>query len=230
MLLRQYDPDYIVIEMSGEGDPSPVIRELKTLKPLIDLTHHIGIVDLTLAPNTLICDHITRNVFLRADLLVLNKRDLSSPTQISAWRALISRMNPAAEELETSHGVIDSAILLRDVRRRQRPMGLDGLLHQHRHQMLASYCFRTDREIDLARITRIMDQHGENFVRVKGFVRISGCVHEFQAVRGRWSLTPFGGRLADSGTRIVFLSRQLTKQDMHALCELYFHIGGGGSS
>lgn len=219
MILGQYDPDYIVIEMSGEGDPTPVVRALKRLAPLIALTRHVAVLDLTVAPDTLIGDHVTRNAILGADLLVLNKTDLASAATQRLWRQLVSRMNAAAETLEARHGVVESSILLRGVAPRGRLPGAERPTHEHRHRALESYCFRGDQEIERARLARLMGQHGRSFVRAKGFVRIEGRMHEFQAVRGGWSLTPFEGALSDGGTRIVFLSRSLAKETMRSLCE-----------
>ena len=219
MLLRRYQPDYVVIEMSGEGDPAPVVRQLRGLAPLIELLRRVAVIDLTLMPDTLVDDCVSRNGILGADLLVLNKTDLASPEHCSAWRQLLAQMNPTAQDVEALHAEIDPAILLQGVGRRQAISAGHSYDHEHHHQALHTYSLRTDEIIDTGRLERLMEQHGERFVRAKGFVAIRDQVFEFQAVRGSWSLKPFDGALSDNCTRLVFLSRSLRKEDMQELCE-----------
>lgn len=220
-MLQQYEADYVIIEMSGEGDPTPVIRELKGLVPLVELMRCVGVVDLTTRPDTLIADCVSRNTVLGADLLVLNKTDLSTPAQGRDWRRLIASMNPDAQQVETSHALVDPADVLQGVTRRHGVPLLDASGHEHSHRTLHTYYFHSALEIDPDRLERLMEQHGASFVRAKGFVTAGGQTHEFQAVGGSWSLKTFAGPLLDRRTRIVFMSRSSPKEEMQTLCERF---------
>ena len=225
-MLQQYDPDYVVIEMSGEGDPAPVVRELKGLAPLVELMRCVGVVDLTTRPDALIADCVSRNAVLGADLLVLNKTDLSTPAQDRDWRRLIASMNPDAQRVRTSHALVDPGIVLQGVARRHARSLFDSGSHEHSHRTLHAYCFQSALDIDPDRLARLMERHGAGFVRAKGFVTTGDLTHEFQAVRGSWSLQPFAGPLPDRRTRIVFMSRISSPEEMQALCERFLSPDG----
>lgn len=224
-MLQQYDPDYVVIEMSGEGDPAPVVRELRGLAPLVELMRCVGVVDLTTRPDALIADCASRNAVLGADLLILNKADLSTPAQGRDWRRLIASMNPDAQRVETSHALVDPGIVLQGVTRRHGVPLSDAGSHDHSHRTLHTYCFQSTREIDPDRLARLMERHGASFVRAKGFVTTGHQTHEFQAVRGSWSLEPFAGPSLDRRTRIVFMSRSSPREEMQTLCERFLSPG-----
>ena len=221
MVLRKYRADYIIIEMSGEADPTPVIRAIRTLRPRIELACNVTLVDVTLDPGVLLVDQVTRNGILAANFLVLNKIDLSNGEERDAWHGLVAKMNAGAPKIETAHGIVDLSAVIADTR------DLDGTAtaqspkhdheHKHEHRSLNSYCLRGT-EIRRASLEHFMTQHVQQFVRAKGFVNLDGQVHELQSVRGRWTLQPFAGTMAETETRIVFLSRTLTAEEMRKLC------------
>jgi G3E family GTPase len=221
-MLQDYAPDYIVVEMSGEGDPYPVLRAVRSLYPLVDHIRCVTIVDLAAAPAAVIDDCALRNGILAADILILNKTDIATDSRRREWLALVASMNRAARRLPAQHAAIDPAAVLHgaDAGRRSHDHH-----HRHEHQALHSYCFQAAGEVSAERVVRFMQTHAAKFVRIKGFVAIDGRTHEIQAVRERWSFVPYDGTLADRRTRVVFLSRRLDRDQMRNLCEVALASG-----
>jgi G3E family GTPase len=119
-LVHDYASDVIVLECSGLADPIEVIdavtdaytARLAKLERVIALLHPIAA---TQSPSSIF---VTEQAIRSADELILNKRDLYVPGHWEQFKASIITQNPHARLWETSHGRVDTAVLLSESRER----------------------------------------------------------------------------------------------------------------
>jgi G3E family GTPase len=91
-------------------DAASLFEQLNTIDSLVDRGWQASADD-TRTVAQLLCDQIEF-----ADVLVLNKLDLVSQAQVRTIEALLRRVNPKAEIVETRQSKLDPAILLRKAR------------------------------------------------------------------------------------------------------------------
>ena len=112
--------DYVVIETSGLADPGPILQTFfrRDMQSRFTLDGVIAVVDAKHVSH-----HLCGNGFFNlaseagrqvgvADVVLLNKVDIASLTEIDAARSAIRAANPTAQVIECSHCVVDANALL----------------------------------------------------------------------------------------------------------------------
>lgn len=117
LLLR---PDHILIEASGVANPYPILQTLKrrVLSKSIRLENIISLVDVTYLPK--ICEtnckinyqDLLIDQISVADIVILNKIDLASPTQKTIAYQLLRKIAPWARLLEAIYADVPFDLLL----------------------------------------------------------------------------------------------------------------------
>jgi G3E family GTPase len=103
----------VVIETTGLADPAPILHTLMNDQSLVDDGYGLGAVVTTIdAVNGLdtLDNHqeAVKQVGI-ADLLLLTKTDLASPSNVSVLRDRIAAINPGARTLQSINGEISPA-------------------------------------------------------------------------------------------------------------------------
>jgi len=133
-LIQEHNIDHIVIESTGIGEPIPIAQafyvqpELLALEPGIPNIQHRVFVDsiITVVDSSQFMEMYQRNSTVEgddfnrgygqllaeqiegADILILNKTDQASASQIDTLKELFSTMNPRAVIHESEYGIIDT--------------------------------------------------------------------------------------------------------------------------
>ena len=133
-LIKEHNIDHIVIESTGIGEPVPIAQafyvqpELLALEPGIPNIQHRVFVDsiITVVDSSQFMEMYQRNSTVEgddfnrgygqllaeqiegADILILNKTDQASESQIDTLKELFSTMNPRAVFYESEYGKIDT--------------------------------------------------------------------------------------------------------------------------
>lgn len=109
-------PEWIVIEASGVSDPSR-IAQVGMCDPLLQLEGVVVLVDAAnvqaLAADPLLSDTVARQL-RAADLLVLNKTDLTTPEDLTQVRAWLRDVTQGAAMIDTREGRVDLRCLSGD--------------------------------------------------------------------------------------------------------------------
>lgn len=109
VLALEPPPEWIVIEASGVSDPSR-IAQVGMCDPLLQLEGVVVLVDAAnvraLAADPLLCDTVARQL-RGADLLVLNKTDLTTPQDLAQVRAWLREVTQGAAMIDTREGRVD---------------------------------------------------------------------------------------------------------------------------
>jgi cobalamin biosynthesis protein CobW len=205
LLDRDLPPDHIVIETSGLALPKPLVKAFTwpEIKSRVTVDGVVAVVDASAvndgrfaddpdavqaareADDMLDHDSPLEEVFedqlLSADLVLLNKSDLLSDDALDAVQSDVANdMGAGAKVLRTSHGKVDSAILLglgaavEDVieNRKSHHDGEDD----HDHDDFATFVIHlgdTHDPDDLeARLINAVNDH--DILRIKGFAHVPG--------------------------------------------------------
>ncbi|WP_040261648.1 GTPase [Pseudomonas massiliensis] len=177
--------DRLVIECTGLADPAPVAQTFFIEEELRDRYVLDGIVTLVDAVNA--GEHLRQTIAQAqvgfADRLLVSKTDLVSPQSFEALSERLGRINNRAPIRVVDHGEVDLSELL-DIRGFNLNADL-GAGVQARPQVIGqgsdrirSLVLRTDRPLDLDRLSafmnRLLENHGRQLLRYKGVLNIAG--------------------------------------------------------
>jgi G3E family GTPase len=208
-------PDLIVVETTGVAEPDALIMDIEDNLSAVRLDGVVTVADADALLRFPQLGYTTRLQVEAADLILLNKTDLVSPSEIDQARAALTRLNPTAPILCTRHCQVDPGLLCGLMRDREvRPPA-----HVHQPEF-ESVSYTTVALLDRACFEAFAEGLGPAVYRAKGFVRFADGSYLFNFVAGRWALEPFQ---ADQ-TALVFIGRQLAPQraaliDQLASCE-----------
>ncbi len=110
-ILREWNPEHLLIEPSGIASPSGVVEALDTLH--LQPVTVVGIIDVTEfleahaseMYGTFFLDQVTTS-----DLLVINKIDLADDERLRETRELLKALNPQALILSTTRGILKDGL------------------------------------------------------------------------------------------------------------------------
>jgi G3E family GTPase len=212
-MLRIYNVDVLLLEMSGVAEPLPVIRELRILAPLVDIRSHTVLIDTTANPDLATRDRGFRNAVVNADVMVLTKVDIADPSVVSQWSSFSHAINARADLLHAANGALDLVALTTPTRGRAHDM-TEGTptFHDAKAHRFTSFCLFLP-SVTFRQLNTFVSLHREKVVRIKGIVQVDGAWAEVQAVRGDLRIGPFVGTPPDRG-RLVFISNAMYQQEL----------------
>jgi G3E family GTPase len=247
------DFDRVVIETTGLADPAPVMQTLITDTMLLEqyrLDCVVTLVDAVNAPGQL--EQFTEPVkqVALADRLVVTKSDLIAEPQLDGLVARLSQLNPRAPVRLALNGEIDLAFLI-DVGLRRTSARLeeierwlgdsDGDHHDsdaHRHdEHVKTFVLRFEQPMPWSAFTQCMELltalRGPDLLRVKGLVNVEGKPGPI-VVQGVQHLFHPPLELAawpgeDHGTRLVFITRGITRESVLQLFNAVGALAGAAS-
>ena len=227
--------DRVVIETTGLADPGPILYTLLG-EPVV--RHHLRIESVITTVDAVNAElHLSRNPegikqVAAADRIVVTKTDIADPDRTAAVREELERLNPSAELLDASQlpdasdGSLDPDSLLAPPRFESshrsaaRPLVEPGerayvtALRRHSAE-IASLSLALEEPLDWTAfgiwLSMLLNRHGDNVLRVKGILQVSGMstpvfinavqhiVHPPQHLE-RWPTD-------DHRSRLVFITR-----------------------
>jgi G3E family GTPase len=227
----------VVVETTGLADPAPILSTLVS-EPV--LRHHVepesvvATVDAVTGPASARRQREWLRQAAAADRIVVTKADLVAPAEAAALRALLARVNPAADVLQAAFGDVDPARLFG---RARRAAVAPAQTAEHVHAGdVRSFALVFDEPLDWSAfgvwLTMLLHRHGADVLRVKGLldvggegpVLLNGVQHVLHPPEhlARW---PDG----DRRTRIVFIVRGLAERRVRASLETFQSLAASGS-
>jgi G3E family GTPase len=163
----------VVVETTGVADPAPILYTLLS-EPVV--RHHFEpevVITTVDALHGLGQPESVKQAAL-ADTLVITKVDLADAGAVRDLRQTLRRLNPVAAIVEASFGDVDPGELLhgheRDPRELKIPSGHD--------EGLRAFSLVLDKRIDWDAfaiwLTMLLASHGQDVLRVKGFLDVGG--------------------------------------------------------
>jgi G3E family GTPase len=233
--------DTVVIETTGLAEPAPVAQSIysdERIRGQFTLGGVVTVVDAKyiaarLEESAEACEQIAF-----ADLIVLNKTDLSTAEQLDATELQIVQLNKLApierarnSEIDLSRifklGDVDFARKLADHDDDQcESDGHDHDHHHHHHrrhnhlQNIETVCIESAGAIDGLKVSvwfrAVIAEMGDKLLRMKGVLSLAGDNDQFLLQGVHWDVEGRPGRLWQPGeervNRLVFIGRNLDAQ------------------
>jgi G3E family GTPase len=227
--------DTVVIETTGLAEPAPVAQSIysdERIRAQFTLGGVVTVVDAKYISTRLeesaeACEQIAF-----ADLILLNKTDLSTPEKLDETEQQIGRLNKVAKihrtrnaELDLSAifdlGTTDFSVKLED---RDEHHGHDQ--HEHHHhghhhhnhlQNIDTVCIEQPGDLDGLKVSMwfrsVIAQSGDKILRMKGILNLKGDNDQFLLQGVHWDFEGRPGRAwgpdEERMNRLVFIGRSL---------------------
>jgi G3E family GTPase len=202
-------PDWIVVETTGVAEPDAIVLDIEDHLPGVRLDGVVTVADADGLVRFPQLGHTTRLQIEAADLILLNKADLVSATELEAARATLSSLQPEALILPTRRCQVDPDLLFGMAREHHI------MTQPHVHQPeFESVSYTTAALLDRGCFEAFVADLPPTVYRAKGLVRFVSGTFLFNFVAGRWDMEPF----ATDETLLVFIGKHLTLH-RHALVQ-----------
>lgn len=203
-------PDHIVVEASGIADPGR-IAEIAFVEPSVRLSGIIVVADAghvrRLADDKYVGDAVL-NQLDAADILILNKIDLTDEVINNETVSWLRRRVPGVKIIQALHSAVPAEIVLgfeHEVRR----TGSGSTGHrQHGAGDFTATFFKAGRPFRMEALRRVLDTMPPGVLRAKGQVVTDENPDVpviLQLVGRRWSLASDAGSFSQPGTRLVII-------------------------
>lgn len=223
--------DRVLIETTGLADPAPVAQSFfmdELLSEKFEVDSIITVVD---------SKHITRHLdgydeaqeqIAFADVIILNKTDLVSDSDLKTLEQRITNMNPTANRIYAQNCNVSLRDILGintfDVNRKLEidPHFLEDHHHHHHNDKVSSIAFREEKPLDLDKVDHwmsyLVQEKGEDLLRYKGILHIKGMEQRivFQGLHMLFSGNP-DRKWKKNETRLselVFIGKNLNKEEL----------------
>ena len=226
--------DTVVIETTGLAEPAPVAQSIysdERIRSQFTLAGVVTVVDAKYVSTRLeesaeACEQIAF-----ADLILLNKTDLSTPEKLDETEQQIGRLNKVAKIHRTRNAELDlSAILdlgtdfsvkLEDRDDHDRHHQHDHHHHGHHHhnhlQNIDTVCIEQPGDLDGLKVSMwfrsVIAQLGDRILRMKGILNLKGDNDQFLLQGVHWDFEGRPGRAwgpdEERMNRLVFIGREL---------------------
>jgi len=222
-LAAEHRFDYLIIESTGISEPMPVattfahddghghkllgsVARLDTLVTVVDAKHFLReynsvrrqrLVDRTELGAEQTDQRTIANLLVDqvecANVLVLNKVDLTTKREIARLEILLKKLNPKARIVHSIFGKVAPTLLLNThsfdmAQAEQMPGWFQELLGNHvpesQEYNIASFVFRASRPFHPKRLDRLLSSGFSGVLRSKGMIWIA-CDHRFSLLWGQ---------------------------------------------
>lgn len=194
---RAGDIDAILIETTGLADPAPVASTFfvsNEVRSTARLDAFITVVDAVNFEQSFDENEEAREQIGFADIVLVNKTDLATESELCHLEQRIARLNPMAKVYRTTQSEIDLSLILRtgafqlDAKLQVDPKFLDD--HEHEHDAsISSIVLRAEKAVDMNRfmswVNALVQGQVGGILRTKGVFNARGFNEKvlFQSVR-----------------------------------------------
>jgi G3E family GTPase len=242
--------DTVVIETTGLAEPAPVAQSIyadERIRSQFTLAGVVTVVDakyiaVRLEESAEACEQIAF-----ADLIVLNKTDLSTPEQLDETEQQIGRLNKIAKIHRTRNSEMDLSAIF-DIGSIDFSLKLedhDGHHdhhdhhhhghHQHNHlQNIDTVCIERPGDLDGLKVSiwfrSVIAEVGDKLLRMKGILNLKGDLDQFLLQGVHWDFEGRPGRAWGTDeeriNRLVFIGRALDSKKLTEGFENCFFTAG----
>ena len=239
--------DTVVIETTGLAEPAPVAQSIyadERIRSQFTLAGVVTVVDakyiaVRLEESAEACEQIAF-----ADLIVLNKTDLSTPEQLDETEQQIGRLNKIAKIHRTKHSEIDLSAIF-DIGSIDFSLKLEGHdedhdhhhhgHHHHNHlQNIDTVCIERPGDLDGLKVSiwfrSVIAEFGDKILRMKGILNLKSDPDQFLLQGVHWDFEGRPGRAWGAGeeriNRLVFIGRTLDSKRLTEGFEQCFFTAG----
>ncbi len=206
-ILSKVKPDAIVVETTGVAEPDAIAFDIQENLKGVRLDGIITIVDADGMIRFPALGYIGKVQIEMADILLLNKVDLTDENQLEEVREKVKRLNPEATIFEAKNCEMDTRLLF--------GLEIEKVFgkREHSHEEgghlegMESFAISTDKKFDRKRFEDFAKELPKEIYRSKGFVIFPDGSYLFNYVAGRFDFERFD---ADE-TNLVFIGEGILK-------------------
>ena len=201
-ILESFSPDTIILETSGLANPKNLVDELGELAEWVRFDAIVTMIDALNCDSSLTNYSIALDQITAADVLILNKSDLTDSRRLRELRHRLQQLNPHAPLVVSCRGDVNPAMIF-DVDDRLAPESNKSVPisagdskqppHTHEHDQLCSRTIHLPQVLDRQAFIKAVTGLPSSIFRVKGLIELSDPRQTllFQYVAGRWDIIPF---------------------------------------
>jgi G3E family GTPase len=246
--------DTVVIETSGLAEPAPVAQSIyadERIRSQFTLAGVVTVVDAKYIPMRLeesaeACEQVAF-----ADLIVLNKTDLSTPEKLDETECELARLNKIAKIHRTKNSEMDLSAIF-DISSVDFSLKLEGYdnqhdvshdghdhphhgNHHHNHlRNIDTVCIEQPGELDGLKVSiwfrSVIGEFGDKILRMKGILNLKGDRDQFLLQGVHWDFEGRPGRAWSAEeeriNRLVFIGRELDRKKITEGFERCFFTAG----
>jgi G3E family GTPase len=202
-IIATVNPDQLVVETTGVAEPDALVFDIQESLPQVRLDGVVTVIDADGMVKYPQIGHTSRIQIESADILILNKVDLVSKSELEAVTSKLHAINEITSIISTVRCQIDSDLLFGIGRDRLQPAP-----HHHHQPEFESFSYTSQATYDRSCFTKFADSISPDVYRAKGFIQFPEGTHLFNFVSGRWDLEPF----EPSTTELVFIGKHIAQQ------------------
>jgi len=243
--------DTVVIETTGLAEPAPVARSIyadESIRKEFTLAGVVAVVDAKYVAQRLEESAEAYEQIAFADLIVLNKIDLSTPENLDETEQQIRRLNKVAtieraknSEIDLSKifdiGNLDVSLKLAEHDDTDGHHDHHGQHDHHHHNHLKgidTVCIERAGVLDGLKVSlwfrSVIGELGDRMLRMKGVLNLKGDGDQFLLQGVQWDFEGRPGRAWSKGeervNRLVFIGRRLDREKIVTGFEACFYIEG----
>jgi G3E family GTPase len=219
--------DTVVIETTGLAEPAPVAQTLyadEAIRREFTLAGVITVVDAKHISGQIDATEEAREQISFADLLLLNKTDLSTPQELDAIEKKIGDLNGIANICRSRNADIDLSTVF-ELGHADLAQRIEGAVAAHRsghhhHLHVSTVCIVEPGDLDGLKVSMwfrsLIAEFGPDLLRMKGILNLRGDPDQFlfQGVQLEFEGRPGRAWAADERriNRLVFIGRKLDRE------------------
>jgi G3E family GTPase len=223
---RRDEYDRLVIETTGVADPTSIIQTFlgnRMVERVFDLQQVICLADAAYVIENINATDEARRQLVSADVVLLNKCDQISPSEVEKLVQTLKHIHPTATILRGEHGVfpIEEIMAVQPFHdERTDQIATDAPTGDHRHNDITTFTLTFDRPFnldslayDLAKLARL---YRHQVYRIKGIIAVDRTPTRvvIQSVRDSFVLTdgPPWEPESDRISHIVFIGKDVKRE------------------
>jgi G3E family GTPase len=223
---RRDEYDRLVIETTGVADPTSIIQTFlgnRMVERVFDLQQVICLADAAYVIENINETDEARRQLVSADVVLLNKCDQISPSEVEKLVQTLKHIHPTATILRGEHGVfpIEEIMAVQPFHdERTDQIATDAPTGDHRHNDITTFTLTFDRPFnldslayDLAKLAKL---YRHQVYRIKGIIAVDRTPTRvvIQSVRDSFVLTdgPPWEPESDRISHIVFIGKDVKRE------------------
>lgn len=197
-ILTSFTPDCIVVETTGLANPFNLLEEMQELENLVRFDCTLTVVDAENIHAALAAHAMAADQVRAADILMINKKDLIGPDQLTAITDRLRRLNPRAPLFAATNGDLNPALVLQ-LDDRARIISRDqttAVPHpSHLHDGLWVKTITLPEPVQRENFLEAVTHLPQSVFRIKGVLSFADSAQPmlFQYVAGRFDISRFPG-------------------------------------
>lgn len=176
--VEEHNPDMIFLEASGLSDPIAIAQllDFEDLKKNMYLAKVWTIVD---AANFLKQQALLKTVQHQvriADVVIINKTDLSSNEQVEEVVKVVGSLNPFTKIIRSSYcDITDQELAIEDIHETvsEKTQDQNARLESGGRPEIGVGVFRSSRGISREKLIQFIDIYSKKTIRIKGFAKLA---------------------------------------------------------